>query len=92
MNFISVVKDDLKTLAKSPLFRISLIGIIIVPVLYSLLYLKAFWNPYGSLDDLPVAVVNLDKGSTVDGKQVNYGNDVIDSLKENKNVKSNRLE
>lgn len=87
MNFISVVKDDLKTLAKSPLFRISLIGIIIVPVLYSLLYLKAFWNPYGSLDDLPVAVVNLDKGSTVDGKQVNYGNDVIDSLKENKNVK-----
>ena len=87
MNFFKVVKGDLRAMAKSRLFRISLIGIIIVPVLYSLLYLKAFWDPYGSLDTLPIAVVNLDEGSTVDGKAVNYGDDVINSLKENDSVK-----
>lgn len=87
MNFFKVVKGDLRAMVKSRLFRISLIGIIIVPVLYSLLYLKAFWDPYGSLDNLPIAVVNLDEGSTVDGEKVNYGDDVIDSLKDNDSVK-----
>lgn len=87
MNFFKVVKGDLRAMVKSRLFRISLVGIIIVPVLYSLLYLKAFWDPYGSLDSLPIAVVNLDEGSTVDGKKVNYGDNVIDSLKENDSVK-----
>lgn len=37
-----------------------IIGLLIIPILYSFFYLKAFWNPYGNLKDLKVAVVNLD--------------------------------
>ena len=37
-------------------------AIIIIPVLYSFFYLKAFWDPYGNLQDLKVAVVNRDTG------------------------------
>ncbi len=40
---------------------IIILGIIILPLIYSFFYLKAFWNPYGNLDDIPVALVNLDK-------------------------------
>lgn len=87
MNFIQVFVTDLKRMVKSKLFLISVIAIIIVPVLYSLLYLKAFWDPYGSLDNLPVAVVNLDEGATLDGEEVNYGADVVDKLKTNDKVK-----
>lgn len=79
----NVIKDDLRFLLKN---KIKLIGIIVVcfiPILYSCLYLYAFWNPYGKLDKLPIAVVNMDKGSVKDNKQVNYGNDIIDSLKDN---------
>ncbi len=40
---------------------IIILGIIILPVIYSFFYLKAFWNPYGNIDNLKVALVNLDK-------------------------------
>lgn len=40
---------------------IVILGIIILPLIYSLCYLKAFWDPYANLEDIPVALVNLDK-------------------------------
>lgn len=40
---------------------IIIFGIIILPLIYSLFYLGAFWNPYGSLDEIPVAIVNEDE-------------------------------
>ncbi|AEW04428.1 YhgE/Pip C-terminal domain protein [Sulfobacillus acidophilus DSM 10332] len=42
---------------------ISLGAIAVVPLLYSSTYLAAFWNPYGQVDRIPVAVVNQDQGS-----------------------------
>lgn len=38
------------------------LGIIVIPLMYSYFYLKAFWDPYGQLDKIPVALVNLDEG------------------------------
>jgi putative membrane protein len=35
---------------------------------------------------MPVAVVNLDKGTMMDGKNVSYGKDIVDKLKGNKNI------
>lgn len=43
--------------------RLSVAAIAAVPLLYSAAYLGAFWNPYGHLDRIPVAVVNEDRGS-----------------------------
>jgi putative membrane protein len=85
--FFKVIRDDLRFLVKN---KIKLIGIIVVcfiPLLYSCLYLDAFWDPYGKLDKLPIAVVNMDKGSEKDNERVNYGNDIIDSLKDNTALK-----
>ncbi len=39
---------------------IVILGIIILPLIYSFCYLKAFWNPYNNLNKVPVALVNLD--------------------------------
>ena len=36
--------------------------ILIVPVLYPLIWLQAFWNPYANVGNLPVAFVNEDSG------------------------------
>ena len=38
-----------------------LIGVIILPIIYSLTYLSAFWDPYDNFDKMPVALVNNDK-------------------------------
>ncbi|MBU3089369.1 YhgE/Pip domain-containing protein [Clostridium gasigenes] len=86
MNFLKIAGNDIKSIFKNRFIRVSVIAIIIVPLLYSLLYLDAFWDPYSRLSKMPVAVVNLDEGSSLDGKNVNYGQDVVDNLKEDENL------
>lgn len=86
MNFIKIAGRDISSIFKNRFIRVSVTAIIIVPLLYSLLYLYAFWDPYNKLTDMQVAVVNLDKGSTKDGEAVNYGKDLVDKLKDNKKV------
>ena len=41
--------------------KLALIFVLIVPALYGAIYLSANWDPYGRLDNLPVAVVNADQ-------------------------------
>lgn len=86
MNFMKIAWSDISSIFKNRFIRVSVIAIIIVPLLYSLLYLAAFWDPYSRLDQMPVAVVNSDTGAIKDGENVNYGNDVINKLKNNNQV------
>jgi len=86
MNFLKIAWEDISAIFKNRFIRVSVVAIIIVPLLYSLLYLYAFWNPYDKLSDMPVAVVNMDKGGSKDGKDVNYGKDVVKKLKENNKI------
>ena len=58
-------------------------GVIVIPLLYSCLYLGAFWDPYASLDQLPIAVVNNDAGATINHQDRNLGREFCDKLKEN---------
>ncbi|WP_048569287.1 YhgE/Pip domain-containing protein [Clostridium cylindrosporum] len=86
MNFLQVAGKDIKSILQNRIIRVSVIAIIVVPLLYSLLYLDAFWDPYSRLNEMPVAVVNLDKGAKLDGDTVNYGKDMINDLKDNTDV------
>ncbi len=43
--------------------RLSAAAIAVVPLLYSAAYLGAFWNPYGHLNRIPIAVINRDQGT-----------------------------
>ena len=65
----------------SPIIKAAIIiGVIIIPLMYSYFYLGAFWDPYARLDDVPVAVVNLDKGSEINGEMRNLGDEICDEL------------
>ncbi len=86
MKCFKIAFSDIKNIFKNRIIRISVIAIIIVPLLYSMLYLKAFWDPYGNVKNMNIAVVNLDKGCTVDGKNENYGKDIVEDLRENTKV------
>ena len=65
---------------KGRLPRLALVFVLLVPLLYGAIYLAANWDPYGKLDRLPVAVVNLDTGTTYDHKDVHAGDDFARSL------------
>lgn len=65
---------------------ILIIGVLIIPLIYSGLYLASVWDAYGNMDDLPVAVVNEDKGAIIDGKQTNLGQQLVDTMAEDKTL------
>ena len=81
MGSLSVFIQDLKTGTKKPLNIISFIAVIFIPILYSGMLISAFWDPYGHLNQLPVAVVNLDKGAEFEGKSLHVGDDLEKELK-----------
>ena len=56
-------------------------AVLIIPFMYSFFYLKAYWNPYGegNIDNLPVAIVNEDKGSN--------GEELVKEIKDSKKLK-----
>ena len=71
-------------LKNSKTFKIIIfIVVALIPLIYSFFYLKSYWNPYGNLSDMRIAVVNSDKGK--DDK--NQGNEFVQSLKDSDTFK-----
>ena len=52
--------------------------VLLIPIIYSFFYLKSYWNPYGDLKGLKIAVVNLDDGENNE----NQGNEFLKSLQD----------
>lgn len=76
----------LKLSFKKRLFWVTLLGVSLIPALYNLSFLSSMWDPYGKLDQLPVAVVNLDQTSVFNNKEFTIGQDIVESLKETPNL------
>ncbi|MBA4544204.1 MULTISPECIES: YhgE/Pip family protein [Thermoactinomyces] len=79
--------DDLRRLWANKPMRLALIGILLIPLVYSFIYLSAFYDPYANLNKLPVAVVNEDRGAVQDGEPVHAGADLVDELRKDHTVK-----
>ncbi|GAA2491821.1 YhgE/Pip domain-containing protein [Streptomyces gobitricini] len=75
---------ELKRFGRGKLPRAALVAILLLPLLYGALYLWSFWDPYGRLEKLPVALVNEDRGATADGKKITAGDDLTKNLRESK--------
>lgn len=78
-----VFRRDLRNIRKNPAALSIVIGLCIIPSLYAWINIKACWDPYVNTGNLPVAVVNNDQGTMVEGKEVNVGKEIIDELKKN---------
>ena len=85
-NSIKIFKTDMKNLIKNPIALIIVVGLCFIPSLYAWVNIKACWNPYENTSTVPIAIVNNDKGTTLDGKKLNVGDDVISELKKNKKI------
>ena len=63
-----------------------MVAVCIIPSLYAWVNIKACWDPYENTSDIAVAVVNNDKGTTFNNENLNFGDTVIENLKENKKI------
>lgn len=66
-----------------------MIAIMLIPSIYTVLFLGSMWDPYGNTGSLPVAIVNQDKAVSYNGKTLNVGEQLCDNLKENDSLKFN---
>ncbi len=73
---------ELRRFGRGRLPRAALASLLLLPLLYGALYLWSFWDPYGRLDRVPVALVNDDKGTTADGERLTAGDDIAGRLRD----------
>lgn len=55
---------------------IVLVAVICIPIMYSFFYLKSYWDPYGNLKGMKIAMVNLDEGENGE----NQGQELVNGL------------
>lgn len=72
--------SEIKRFGRSRMTRAALVVLMLLPLVYGALYLWAFWDPFGQVDKMPVALVNSDRGTVVSGQQVNAGAEIAKSL------------
>jgi putative membrane protein len=83
MKIPAMILAELRRLTSTRMSVIALIALMCVPVIYGGLYLWANQDPYGRLDQVPVALVVADEGETdAAGTVTNYGDQVADQLVE----------
>ncbi|MDR0821657.1 MAG: YhgE/Pip family protein [Oscillospiraceae bacterium] len=58
MNAIQIFLHGLKQSLRKPTSAFATLMILIVPLMYPLFWLQAFWNPYANVDKMPVAFVS----------------------------------
>ena len=84
-NINAVIRSDIRRLGRSVVSFVIVLGLILLPCLYSWFNTISNWDPYSatSTGNLKVAVYNEDVGITLMGVNVNVGSSVIDGLKAN---------
>ncbi|EDX67631.1 YhgE/Pip domain-containing protein [Bacillus cereus] len=81
-----IYKTDLRNVVKHWAAIVIVVGLMILPSLYAWFNIKASWDPYGNTKEVPIAVSNQDAGSNLRGKDINIGDEIVDSLKKNKKL------
>ncbi|MGC7332884.1 YhgE/Pip domain-containing protein [Mycobacteroides abscessus subsp. abscessus] len=72
--------SEIKRFRRSRMTRAAIVVLMLLPLVYGALYLWAYWDPFGHVNKMPVALVNADKGATVSGQHVNIGEEISKSL------------
>lgn len=73
--------NEWRHLKTSRILLVSVIILLFIPIMYGGFFLGSIWDPYGNTKNLPVAVVNNDKGATLKDKKVAVGDELVNTLK-----------
>lgn len=82
-----MIKNEWQNLLHNKILLIVLIAIVAIPTIYTTLFLGSMWDPYGQLEQLPVAVVNEDKEVVYYNEKLDVGSRLVLNLKENDSLK-----
>jgi putative membrane protein len=72
--------SEIKRFGRSRMTRAAIVVLMLLPLVYGALYLWAYWDPFGHVNKMPVALVNSDRGAVVSGQQINAGSEIAKGL------------
>src|SRR5690625_4537761 len=82
----NIYKNDVNNIGKNWVAALLIGGLILLPSLYAWFNIGASWDPYGQTDQIPIGVVNEDEGAMVRDQEIHAGDEVVESLKENRSL------
>lgn len=80
---LKIFGSDLKTIGRNIIAFAVIIGISILPALYSWFNIASNWDPYSATSGMMFAVCSNDKGYTYKSINVNAGEQITENLKAN---------
>ncbi|MDO5518002.1 MAG: YhgE/Pip domain-containing protein, partial [Clostridium sp.] len=85
-NIFKIFKKDLKSIFTNWVAIVVLVALMAIPSLYSLINIKANWDPYGNTGGLKIAVINNDEGTEFKDKDINLGDQLVEKLEDNDTI------
>jgi YhgE/Pip-like protein len=82
-NIMRIFIRDIKNIFTNWVAVLMVFVLMIIPSLYSLINIKASWDPYSNTNGIKVAVINEDKGTVFKEHNINLGNELVGKLKDN---------
>jgi len=82
----AIYMRDLRGIFRNLAAAVIIIGLACLPSLYAWFNIKASWDPYGQTHSLAIAVVNKDEGAVLRDMPIRAGDEIVASLKENKQI------
>ncbi|WP_314584131.1 YhgE/Pip domain-containing protein [Paenibacillus terrigena] len=86
MKVFGFLGSEIRSMLRNKSVLIPVLGVLVIPLLYSGIYLIANWDPYGNVKNMPVAVVNQDKPVMYEGQEIAVGRELVKKLHENPSV------
>ena len=80
------VVDNAATTRRTHIIRTVLAVLVIAPLSIAAFYMWALWDPGDTVNRLPVAIVNADAGTELDGTRLQAGDEVVAALVESGDV------
>jgi putative membrane protein len=77
----AIARAELGLIQRFPRLLVALVGVLLIPSLYALIYLSSVWDPAAKTTALSAAIVNLDEGIDYKGTQAHVGADLVASIK-----------
>ncbi|MBY0122775.1 YhgE/Pip domain-containing protein [Bacillus sp. S/N-304-OC-R1] len=85
-NIFYIFFRDVRSIVKNWALLVIILGLVFLPSLYAWFNILASWDPYGNTGNISVAVINQDQGAVFKGRSLKIGDEIIASLKKNKNI------
>lgn len=81
----NIYKNDIRNIVTNYAAFITIAALCVLPSLYAWFNIAASWNPYAqeATSQIKIGVVNNDKGTELNGEEINMGDSIVDQLKEN---------